>query len=45
MKRNKLLNIKDEHDLKYKNSVKNSDESNQKEKSIIQKELEDIIYD
>ena len=42
---NKLLNIKDEHDLKYKNSVKNSDESNQKEKSIIQKELEDIIYD
>ena len=42
---NKLLNIKDEHDLKYKNSVKNSDESNQKEKTIIQRELEDIIYD
>ena len=41
---NKLLNIKDEHDLKYKNIVKKNDENN-KVKSIIQKELEDIIYD
>ena len=41
---NKLLNIKDEHDLKYKNIIKKNDENN-KVKSIIQKELEDIIYD
>lgn len=42
---NKLLNIKDEHDLKYKNIKKNDKENNIKEKSIIQKELEEIIYD
>ena len=42
---NKLLNIKDEHDLKYKNIKKDTDESTKKEKTIIQKELEEIIYD
>ena len=42
---NKLLNIKDEHDLKYKNINKSREETKKKEKSIIQKELEDIIYD
>lgn len=42
---NKLLNIKDEHELKYKNIDKSKDEPNKKEKSIIQKELEDISYD
>ena len=42
---NKLLNIKDEHDLKYKNIKKDAQERTMKEKSIIQKELEDIIYD
>lgn len=42
---NKLLNIKDEHELKYKNINNNSNQTNKKEKSIIQKELEDIIYD
>lgn len=42
---NKLLNIKDEHDLKYKNIKKDVQERTMKEKSIIQKELEEIIYD
>lgn len=42
---NKLLNIKDEHDLKYKNIDKDNKKTITKEKSIIQKELEDIIYD
>ena len=42
---NKLLNIKDEHNLKYKKINKRRDEISKKEKSIIQKELEDIIYD
>lgn len=42
---NKLLKIKDEHELKYKNIDKSKDEPNKKEKSIIQKELEDISYD
>lgn len=42
---NKLLNIKDEHDLKYKNIKKDSKENTMKEKTIIQKELEEIIYD
>ena len=41
---NKILNIKDEHNLKYKedNPMK---EKVQVEKSIIQRELEKIIYD
>lgn len=42
---NKLLNIKDGHDLKYKNIKKDAQERTMKEKSIIQKELEEIIYD
>ena len=42
---NNLLNIKDEHELKYKNIDNSINQTNKKEKSIIQKELEDIIYD
>mgnify|MGYP004456685771 FL=1 len=42
---NKLLNIKDEHNLKYKNIKKDAQEKVMKEKTIIQKELEEIIYD
>lgn len=42
---NKLLNIKDEHNLKCKNIKIDAQEKVMKEKTIIQKELEEIIYD
>ena len=41
---NKILNIKDEHNLKYE-IKKNKEQSINYKKTIIQKELEKIIYD